>query len=198
MIISTLKGLLTITITLAAIAATQLACADWTIGNEQSQIQFTSIKKGSVAEVHYFNSINGCTDNKGSFSMVIDLASADTNIAIRNDRISKFLFEITEYSAANVSASAPAATLKLLQAGTSTHLETELSLNLHAVTKQLNESLLLCKLNDNTLIVSSYKPIILNARDFKLTKGIEILRELAGLSSISRAIPVTFNLTMSQ
>ena len=70
--------------------------------------------------------------------MVIDLASADTNIAIRNDRISKFLFEITEYSAANVSASAPAATLKLLQAGTSTHLETELSLNLHAVTKQLN------------------------------------------------------------
>ena len=138
MISSALKGLLTIAITLAAIAATQLVCTDWTIDNEQFQIQFTSIKKSSVAEVHHFNSISGGTDNKGSFSMVIDLASADTNIAIRNDRISKFLFEITEYPAANVSASVPAATLKLLQAGTSTHLETELSLNLHGVTKQLN------------------------------------------------------------
>jgi hypothetical protein len=36
--------------------------------------------------------------------------------------------------------------------------------------------------------------VILNAADFGLAGGVEALREIAGLNSISIAVPVTLNL----
>jgi hypothetical protein len=46
------------------------------------------------------------------------------------------------------------------------------------------------------LVVSAH-PVILNADNYKLAKGIEKLRELASLPSISHAVPVSFYLTLN-
>ena len=37
-------------------------------------------------------------------------------------------------------------------------------------------------------------PILLNAADFGLDKGVSLLQEVAGLKSISTAVPVSFKL----
>ena len=47
---------------------------------------------------------------------------------------------------------------------------------------------------DGGLLVSSRLPVIVNASDFALIEGIERLRAVAGLPSISPAVPVSFTL----
>jgi hypothetical protein len=44
-------------------------------------------------------------------------------------------------------------------------------------------------------MVAATKPLIVDATKFGLSDGIEKLREIAGLSSISHAVPVTFVMT---
>jgi hypothetical protein len=44
------------------------------------------------------------------------------------------------------------------------------------------------------LRVFSSQPIILQAEEFNLDAGVEALRQVAGLKSISTAVPVTLNL----
>ncbi|OQX14641.1 MAG: hypothetical protein BWK73_09005 [Thiothrix lacustris] len=43
--------------------------------------------------------------------------------------------------------------------------------------------------------VTTVAPIVLNAADFDLAAGLTALREIAGLTSISNAVPVTFFLS---
>lgn len=57
---------------------------------------------------------------------------------------------------------------------------------------------MLTKISDNKLMVSSFQPIIINANEFGLVAGVEKLRDIAGLSSISQAVPVSFVLTLMQ
>lgn len=47
-------------------------------------------------------------------------------------------------------------------------------------------------------MVSSFQPIIINANEFGLVAGVDKLRDIAGLSSISQAVPVSFVLTLTQ
>jgi hypothetical protein len=50
-------------------------------------------------------------------------------------------------------------------------------------------------LTADRLLVSSVRPVIVNAGPLGLDEGVERLREAAGLPSISPAVPVTFQLT---
>jgi hypothetical protein len=51
--------------------------------------------------------------------------------------------------------------------------------------------------SDSELLVVSAQPVILNVTDYQLGKGVEQLKELAGLPSISYAVPVSFYLTLT-
>ncbi|MFV0275687.1 MAG: hypothetical protein ACK5HY_00645, partial [Parahaliea sp.] len=48
------------------------------------------------------------------------------------------------------------------------------------------------------LRVVTTRPVVVNAGDFDLVKGIEALRQVAGLKTISTAVPVTFSLVFSE
>jgi hypothetical protein len=58
--------------------------------------------------------------------------------------------------------------------------------------------LLAAKLADDRMLIASRKPVIVNAASVGLADRIEQLREIAGLPSISRAVPVSFLLLFSQ
>jgi len=45
------------------------------------------------------------------------------------------------------------------------------------------------------VMVASTKPLIVDAAKFGMTEGVEKLREIAGLQSISNAVPVSFVMT---
>ena len=47
------------------------------------------------------------------------------------------------------------------------------------------------------LQVFTPRPVVINAADFDLAKGVAALQEVAGLQSISTAVPVTVHLMFS-
>ena len=50
----------------------------------------------------------------------------------------------------------------------------------------------------NGVVASTSKPIIVTAASHGLVDGVEALREIAGLPSISRSVPVTFNVVFEE
>lgn len=188
------KSLAIATLTLVAFANTQAATSQWQVNNANSQINFTSIKKGSVAEVHHFTEIKGTISESGQVEISIDLASAETSIAIRNERLSSYLFETDKYPSAHVSTKITPDTISKLAPGETLNLTHDATISLHNQSKKQPVSLTVNKLKNNELMVTSAQPVIINAADYGLTDGINKLRDLAGLPSISYAVPVTFTL----
>lgn len=188
-------SLLIATLTFTAFAHAQ-AATQWRVDSATSQIYFTSIKKDSIAEVHHFTDISGEISPKGQAKVSINLNSAQTHIAIRNERLASYLFETSKYPSATISAQVSPEVIDKLTAGDSLQLSTEFTISLHGQSKIQPASLIINKLNDNKLTVSSAQPIIINAADYGLTDGVNKLRDLAGLPSISYAVPVTFTLTL--
>ena len=51
------------------------------------------------------------------------------------------------------------------------------------------------RLNNQSFSVASSEPLLMNVERLGLSEGIESLRIIAGLPSISKSVPVTFSLT---
>ncbi|KKN59438.1 hypothetical protein LCGC14_0542150 [marine sediment metagenome] len=169
---------------------------DWVIDSSDSQLNFISIKKTNIAEVHSFKQLQGSYDAQGQFVLDIDLASVDTNVAIRDDRMKKELFDVSKYSTAILTASIDTDLVDAIAEGASTHLTIDAKLNLHGVTKPLTLDVIVTRLVGAKLSVVSAKPVIINADDFELASGVNKLMELASLPSISHVVPVSFYLTL--
>lgn len=171
--------------------------AAWQLNNQQSLINFVSIKKSNVAEVHHFKSLSGTLSDKAA-KVSIDLLSVETNIPIRNERMKSMLFDTSKYSSATITAAIDISTLNDLKVGQHYQEKLSLTLDLHGITNSVPATVGVVKLTDDSLLVYSVNPIIINASDFGLNKGIEALRSIAKLPVISSAVPVTFNLVFNR
>ena len=69
------------------------ASAQWTLNNEASTLSFVTVKADHVAEVHTFDELSGTIKEDGSVSIEIALASVNTLVPIRNERMQSMLFE---------------------------------------------------------------------------------------------------------
>ncbi|MBE9532719.1 MAG: YceI family protein [Proteobacteria bacterium] len=172
--------------------------SSWTIDLEQSKLNFISIKKVHVAEVHRFNQFQGELDEQGQFNLAIDLTSVDTNIEVRDNRLREFLFDTEKYATATLTASIDSTELDKLAVAQSKSLSLDAILKLHGQEKVMQLKLLITKISDNELLVISSQPVLLNVSDFALVAGVEKLRELAKLPSISYVVPVTFQLLLTR
>jgi len=168
--------------------------ADWVLQNDQSDINFISMKNNSVAEIGEFKQLSGSIDKSGKVDISIDLTSVDTRISVRDERMKKALFEISDYAQAKLTGQVNVSKAQALKVGERYHDSISVTLSLHGIEKTLPAEVNVTKLANNQWVVSSVNPVILNARDYKLTNGIYKLRDLAGLSAISSAVPVTFSL----
>ncbi len=171
------------------------AFANWSVDNDTSRVNFTSVKKGSVAEAHYFKSISGTLSNQGKFTLVADLNSVETLIPIRNERMKKYLFETATYPKLTVTADL-AKSLQGLKVNQPQIITVPAKVSLHGVDKSENITVLVHKDSANTITVSSVMPVIVTAADFNLVAGVQQLQKIAKLSSIATAIPVNFSLTL--
>jgi len=187
-----------LSVAVATLLVSSNALAEWSLVNNESNISYISTKNAKVSEVNHFKTLNGVIDDNGAISVGIELGSVETNIPIRNDRMQSMLFEVVKYSKANISASIDPNKLKAMKVG-STYRETiKFDLSLHGFTQAVSSDIKVIKLSRDTIIATSVKPIIINADQFGLEGGVEQLRKVAKLSSISTAVPVTFNLTFTQ
>lgn len=173
------------------------AQAHWELANSDSTLSFVTIKADNVAEVHTFDQLSGSVGDDGSLEVVIELASVNTLIPIRDERMQNLLFETGMFPQAKVTGTVDLSSVTALAVGSSTRMSVQFNLNLHAQSNLLNADVLVTRLADG-FTVTTVKPLIVNAEPFGLSAGVEALREIAGLSRISLAVPTSFTVVFRQ
>ncbi len=193
-----MKKLMTMIFLMGSLISSTASFAEWTLLPEQSHIHFISTKKTSVAEIHTFKKFSGNISNKGKLSFIIDLDSVETLIPIRNERMRKFLFETAKFQNATVKASVDASKLSKLKVGQTLDDDIDVELDLHGVKHSIEAQLKAVKLAGDKLLVTSSRPLVMSMADFGLVNGVERLREIAKLPSISVAVPATVSLVFQK
>ncbi len=173
--------------------------AGWHIDTNHSQLSFSSLKSQSIFENHQFSVFFGQLTVAGDLTVTIDLNSSETGIAIRNERLASMLFETNTYPQAIFSAQLPESALpKHLKKQQSKTLEINGQLSLHGNQQPVTLKVKVVRINKKRIAVSTVEPVAINVAQFALSDGVEALREIAGLPSISLIVPVTFAVELEQ
>ena len=170
----------------------------WNLVNEESRINFISIKASDIAEIHTFKELSGSVKDNGQAQVVINLSSLETLIPIRNERMSNLLFETKVYPIASFKLKLDLQTFLLTEVGKSSDVTLRGVLELKGKQFTMPVKISVTRLSDQSFLVKSSEPLLLNADSLGLSDGIESLRVIAGLPSISKSVPVTFSLIFRQ
>lgn len=170
--------------------------AGWMVDPEGSYVGFASVKNDLIAENHSFTRIAGTIEDSGELKIVIALASAETLIPIRNQRMQSILFEVGQYPDATVTGKLNLDEFTDLGLGESKTDTIPIGVNLHATDLSKNVLVKVTRSSENAFEVSSLGPIVIHASQFALSDGLESLRKVAGLQSIDLMVPVTFDLRL--
>ena len=173
------------------------AMAAWQLDDTASILHFLSTKNAQVTEVHQFNAVAGSVSDAGMLNVEVPLDSVNTNIEIRDTRMKEKLFNVAQNPTATFSAQVPDAMLSL-EAGQTMQGKVDGELKLHGVTAPASFEVLVSRVSEDTMTVSTIAPTVLQAKDFELTDGVAALQTIAGLQSITLAVPVTFSVTFKQ
>lgn len=174
-----------------ALFCSAAAAQGYAIDSANSQLNFISVKNNAVAETHRFGSVSGSVGADGSAEVFIALATVDTGIEIRDTRMRELLFDVANNPLAQLQASVSAKVLAGVADGQTQSLDLPASLQLHGNTADITLPLMAVPTGDNGVLVSTRMPVLIQAEQFGLVKGINQLREIAGLKAIATAVPVT-------
>ena len=179
---------------LAALWSIAPAHADWMV-QDTSQIGFVSIKNNSIGENNAFQRVSGSISEAGMVAVAIDLTSVETGVGIRNERLQTMLFDVASFPSATVKATLSPAQVMALRGGGTVTESVALDVSLYGTTVSKTAELLVSVLDDDVRVTST-QPIMITAQDFGLESGVAALQKIAGLSSISRSIPITVDLRL--
>jgi polyisoprenoid-binding protein YceI len=178
---------------------TATAQAGWQLVSDQSQLSYTTTKvfpgaEQSAAENNRFAKLEGEVDDNGKAEVRVLLDSVNTNVAIRDERMRKIVFQTEKFPAATVSAQVPA---NVLGEQGLHQIDLTLQLDLHGTQKSMTVPVSVVH-ESNRILVTSMSPVLVEAADFGLGGGILELTKLAGLMFIPTTVPVSFNLVFQQ
>jgi len=172
------------------------AAAQWQLNSEASALKFATVKNAAVTELHHFTSITGSVSG-ARIEIRVALASVETLIEVRNERMREMLFEVVRFPEALVVIDGGQLPLDAIAAGGMHGLDVPIEVSLHGVTQSMSTSVRTVSL-DGRIIVFNDAPLLVRAADFGLEPGIEALREIAGLNAIDDVVPVTFTLVFER
>lgn len=179
----------------ASLLLSPLLSHAWELDKDNSSVSFVSIKKNIIGEVHQLKDIAGTISDNKTATITIRPDSVETLVPIRNERVREFLFETSIYPTIEISADVE--TL-LKTTNQPKHAQVPASLTLHGITKAITLNVYINETAQGSLIVSSYKPVIINATEFGLDKGILKLASLVNNIEIANSVPVSFLLTFTK
>lgn len=179
----------------ASLLFSSLANAQWALDSERSDVFFLTTKNTHISETSHFKTLSGALSKKGEATLNIDLASVDSLIPIRNERMAKFLFETSKFSQAKVNVQIPEQQLDTLKKQGSLETNIKAKVSLHGVEKELTVAVFATQNAAGDITVITRQPLVIQAADFALKSGIDKLKEIAKLAAISYAVPVSFKLT---
>ncbi|RUO40900.1 YceI family protein [Pseudidiomarina aestuarii] len=168
----------------------------WQIDADSSVLNFVSVKNETVAETHRFTELSGAVTD-GNLEVSIPVASIDTQIPIRNERMLKHIFASEEYSTITVTSELDMSSVDAIPAGSTLPLTVDLDVFLAGTTGTVEANLQVTRLDADELLVTTTSPVLISANAFKFSEGVEQLRTIAGLKSIDLVIPVTFSVQLA-
>lgn len=168
------------------------AQAQWQLDNDASTLSFVTIKADHVGEVHTFDLLTGMIDDEGNAEITIELISINTLIPIRDERMQNMLFETSLFPEANLTAQLDIDQFAGLEIGRSATATISFELSMRDQSNRYQAEVKVTRLADDGIQATTLKPVIVVANSFDLVSGVEALREVAGLPSISNAVPVSF------
>jgi len=176
-----------------SLAAALGHAAPWTLQEAGSNVHFVTVKNAVIAESHQFLAFSGAVE-AGQAEVVLDLASVETLIPIRNERMREMLFDVAAFPTATLSAAVPQAEFEALALGA--HLEQRLegTLTLRGKAIPLAFDIRASREGEGAVRVESLGPVMVSADQLGLGAGVDALREIAGLNSITPMVPVSFSL----
>ncbi|MGI9385554.1 MAG: OmpA family protein [Methyloligellaceae bacterium] len=166
----------------------------WRLNPRLSHIYMQSVKKNLIFETHKFTVMEGRIDEDGKASIMIELASLQTGIDVRDVRMRFLFFETFKFPTAEVTATLDKAALQDLLIKNRLETTLRFTLNLHGVKKDIEAPVVVTRIIDNAVSVATAKPIIIRAADFELAAGIARLAEAAGGFPIAPAASISFDL----
>ncbi len=174
------------------------AAKTWKLDGAQSSLEFISVKNGAIIETHSFTNLSGAVLADGGAVVLIKLDSVQTNIDIRNERMKKYLFETDKLQNIMVKTQINLSKLSALPMGHRAEMDIPVTISMHGKTDTIDVPMIITHLSENTVVVDSRSPVILDADTFGYGPGIDKLQELAKLNSIAHDIPVMFSLVFAQ
>jgi polyisoprenoid-binding protein YceI len=173
----------------------------WRIDNTQSAINFVTVKAGQpgvggIGEVQRFSRFSGGMSSSGQVSFDVDLASVETGVEIRDERLRTMLFNVKATPQANFSAQIDPALISALPANGARDVDLNGNLTLAGQTKPVAAKLRVARLG-NALQVTTRAPIVIDANQYGLKPGVEAMREVMGLNFLASAAPVTFTMVLN-
>lgn len=174
--------------------ASALATGEWTLVAPESRLSFVSIKNNAIAEVHVFSQLSGGVDAQGKAELRIPLTSVTTGIEIRDQRLRDLLFEVAKFPEAVITMAVDPSQVRALGLGKHVIVKAGANLQLHGFSNPLPVALRVTRTQQAQWLVTSERPVIVDAVNFGLIQGVDELRKVAGLQAIAGGVPVTFTL----
>lgn len=162
---------------------------------ENSSLFFVTSRRTHDLEIQTFTDLFGSISQSGEATLGINLDSVSTGVDIRNERIREFLFEVPTFGAeAIVTLPVDLPSLSAQSVGSTVTETVAATLGLHGLNVAIDTDLTITRLSDSQVMVQNVSPIVIDAADYALVDGIEVLRGLANLPIISYSVPVNFTL----
>lgn len=183
-----------------ALAASSSQAA-WHVDSGQSTFSFMTAKAGTpgtsaIEEVQTFRQIDGSVGDDGKLVFDVELASVETNIGLRNDRIREILFKVADNPKAVFTGTVDARRLNALPAGSSVDMDVIGQLTLNGQSRSLAANVRVVKLASGALLVGTRVPLVVNLKDYGLQDGVEALRAVMNLDVLASAAPVSFSVLL--
>lgn len=170
----------------------------WTLDAAGSRLAYVSIKAGEIAEANRFDQISGSVAPDGSATLDIDLASVNTGVDIRNERMREIFFQVAENPKATVTAKLDPAGFAGLAVGQSLTRPLKATVAIKGASADVETEVLVTRVSADRVTVVPTAPVIVSTDMFGLTDELGELRALAQLPSITPAVPVTFSLSFTR
>ncbi|MBA4046446.1 MAG: YceI family protein [Erythrobacter sp.] len=182
----------------AATDAAPVTEGAWTLDAAGSRLSYVSIKAGEVAEANRFDTLSGSVAADGTATLDINLASVNTGVDIRNERMRDIFFQVADNPKATVTAKLDPAAFAGLAVGQSLTRPLKATVAIKGATSDVDTEVLVTRVSDNRVTVVPTAPVIISTDMFGLTDELGELRALAQLPSITPAVPVTFTLAFTR
>ncbi len=186
---------------LAALCLTSLSfcsiASDMSLLKSESSVNFISVKIEHIAESHTFDNFSGTLDSSGNLNIAIDLASVNTMIPIRNERMKAMLFKVSDFAQATFTAQIDSQYIELA-VGEQKQASVSGDLTISGQTVKTSFDLVITGLASGKLSAATAKPTLIQASDFGLESGIAALQEVAMLKSISKTVPLSFSVVFEK